>query len=324
MVLYADIAAAYYAAVRELSTFLVGQCHLSSIREGLNLHPEDECSDCPVRTNRGTRPGSCFADLLFGTVLKRVIQCRDAKRDDDRHRPTIEWDGHRDLCLRLAVTEVPMIDVVWADDLAEAVDCCSASECPQAMEIAAGCLSKQRRQSCCADLAPGRCPLTFFRGQPRFVCSGSTATRTCCISCHATNMLVCSNPLMAPSEPSSTTVGGPSVPRGERFFGIRRLILTPKGASCAPWLCPNSSMGPARGRLSRLGSGALSMARCCFFTVRSFQSAVDQHLHASTICSRAQLPSPGVTLYLERCRYLRQLIIAGPNILWALVKLDGP
>ena len=39
MVLFADIASAYYAALRELSTSSVGQCRLSAILEGLRLHP---------------------------------------------------------------------------------------------------------------------------------------------------------------------------------------------------------------------------------------------------------------------------------------------
>ena len=39
------------------------------------------------------------------------------------------------------MTAVNLSDVVWADDLAQAIDCPSAHACPQTLGVAAGCLS---------------------------------------------------------------------------------------------------------------------------------------------------------------------------------------
>ncbi|CAE7670846.1 unnamed protein product [Symbiodinium sp. CCMP2456] len=80
--------------------------------------------DVPIRTFRGTRPGSAFADVLFAFLVPRVLAFRDSLKDDGMQRsaaPELPWDGcftlqgcsETDCRQRIAVKEV-----VWADDLA--------------------------------------------------------------------------------------------------------------------------------------------------------------------------------------------------------------
>ena len=383
MVLFADIAAAYYSAVRELSTSPVGQSRLDAILDGLHLHPEDEqllrehisqppalvqdqaprwtagiCSiinhgtwmriagagDCPVRTSRGTRPGSCFADLLFGAVLKRVVECRDSKRSSN-HRPRFEWDGCRDLTTRPATTEVAMDDVVWADDLAEAIDCSSARECPHTLGVAAGCLSDAfAEHGMRLSYGPKKTAATVLLRGP-----GSKHVATSLFQQPAQVRVLrehCSPDLLHLVS-TYRHVGVQQSFDGSFRCELRHRIAEAWGAFRSArrkiFRNPNIAFGAKQGFLrslviSKLLYGAGSWPPLRQGEWRSFYSVLlslyrqilglrhgdNQHLHASSICARARLPSPEVTLHLERCRYLRQLILVGPDVLVALVKLDEP
>ena len=54
----------------------------------------------PVLTKHGTRPGSTFANITFGLMVKRVLACRDSLM-----RPAVaesvvqnlKWNGHKSL-----------------------------------------------------------------------------------------------------------------------------------------------------------------------------------------------------------------------------------
>ena len=72
----------------------------------------------PVLTNRGTRPGSSWADVTFATILRRILKRRDEARSQDA-TPMIPWDGSQDIfhCGEPRTT-VPVTDTIWADDLA--------------------------------------------------------------------------------------------------------------------------------------------------------------------------------------------------------------
>ncbi|CAE7938325.1 unnamed protein product, partial [Symbiodinium necroappetens] len=50
----------------------------------------------PVRTYRGTRPGSAFADVVFALLIPRVLALRDALRSsaiEHSCAPVLPWDG---------------------------------------------------------------------------------------------------------------------------------------------------------------------------------------------------------------------------------------
>ena len=108
-VLFADVSAAYYSTVRELAarnpaetrqgpqgaddlSLEVQRClpsgleqagadpWLSALTSTLNagtwMYLQGDT--VPVRTRRGTRPGSAWADLTFGVIIARILKVRDA------------------------------------------------------------------------------------------------------------------------------------------------------------------------------------------------------------------------------------------------------
>ena len=49
----------------------------------------------PILTKRGTRPGSAFADITFGVMLKRILDFREVLKAEASvsSRPAFTWDG---------------------------------------------------------------------------------------------------------------------------------------------------------------------------------------------------------------------------------------
>ena len=132
---FVDLAAAYYAVIREL---LFGRdastCSLHEITDALGLDDDDlqclahymdqeavlrdsatsdflltiatEMHDSTwffmagdsrvVRTQRGTRPGGCMADALFSLLFAAVIR-RAKRRSDFPPAPRVPWDGCKSL-----------------------------------------------------------------------------------------------------------------------------------------------------------------------------------------------------------------------------------
>ncbi|CAE7805203.1 Shprh [Symbiodinium sp. KB8] len=74
----------------------------------------------PAATQRGTRPGSSFADLVFAMLIPKILARRDSFRGNHHHGvpPTFPWDGERTLEPCDASEEIEVGDVIWADDLA--------------------------------------------------------------------------------------------------------------------------------------------------------------------------------------------------------------
>ena len=94
-----------------------------------------------MRTARGTRPGSSWADVLFALLLPRILRKRDELLSGLRSRayqPTLPWDGVRSLdppppgAPRIALTEV-----IWADDLAIPKICAEPADVEPALRAEA-------------------------------------------------------------------------------------------------------------------------------------------------------------------------------------------
>ena len=159
-ILFCDLASAYYAVVRELllGTNLT-DASLEEVTHSLGLSNDDlqmlrayvdseviinEDGDesllqelarevhthtwfwihqdhSLVLTRRGTRPGSSWADVLFGILFAKVLR----RRGDFEGLgicPKIPWSGKKELVAfdarRRDVAEVAVQDVIYADDLA--------------------------------------------------------------------------------------------------------------------------------------------------------------------------------------------------------------
>ncbi|CAE7235584.1 unnamed protein product, partial [Symbiodinium necroappetens] len=76
--------------------------------------------DTPVVSMRGTRPGSSFADLVFALLVPKILALRDSLRGFEARSeaPVYRWDGERTLAPCIDGEEIPVKDVIWADDLA--------------------------------------------------------------------------------------------------------------------------------------------------------------------------------------------------------------
>ena len=166
-VIFADVASAFYAAIRQLAA-PVPSHNFQALCAGLGLTEGDMrelagklagklqepsglasngaspwlqaltaqvhsgtwmtigTSPDPVVTRRGTRPGSPWADVTFGTILKRVLAFRDESRDTCRV-PTVPWDRSKNLFVTgAAVVDVPVEEVIWADDVSTCLEVDSA------------------------------------------------------------------------------------------------------------------------------------------------------------------------------------------------------
>ena len=160
-VLFAEISAAFYAAVRQLAAPVLAStveqiCRGLQLSEGdieeLRQRIKEPCALArehapawlqavaarihsatwmtiadtgadPMATHRGTRPGSSWADIMFAAILRRVLQCRDAARGCDV-TPLVPWDGTKNpfIC-GPPRSHVPLS----ADDISTCCDLGSAS-----------------------------------------------------------------------------------------------------------------------------------------------------------------------------------------------------
>ena len=157
--LFADVASAYYCAVRGLTARRPTRCDHQAGGEADTAGREDVeeqlrlpsalaradatpwlealtaefndrtwmylAGDCqPVLTRKGSRPGSSWADLFYGVTVPRIIALRDEMRQDYEGVPkrwTIRWDGLRDLSVPSANQE-DWIEEAVLDDVIWADD----------------------------------------------------------------------------------------------------------------------------------------------------------------------------------------------------------
>ncbi|CAE7223156.1 unnamed protein product [Symbiodinium sp. CCMP2456] len=181
--LFCDLAAAYYAIVRE--TIVGRDAHsapLEDVVRSLGLTREDlqalqHFSACEpvlnaegeegeallhslakefhsdswfllqgdhtvVRTRRGTRPGSSWADVMFSMLFAKVLE-RRGTFSSEGFQPVVMWNGQRQPVAfdarRAGARSIVVQDIVYADDLATCILTDKASQLPQAARHVAGC-----------------------------------------------------------------------------------------------------------------------------------------------------------------------------------------
>ena len=157
VILFADVSAAYYSAVRALTARREGE---DGVRPPQHQDPEVQkqlekpsalsqgyasqwlqalthdlndrtwmtlsSDDTPVLTTQGSRPGSSWADLFFGVTIPGILAVRDQMRLESPKkagRVVVAWDGWKGFFdpkpqEAPAPASADLDDVVWADDLA--------------------------------------------------------------------------------------------------------------------------------------------------------------------------------------------------------------
>ncbi|CAE7721597.1 unnamed protein product [Symbiodinium sp. CCMP2592] len=302
----------------------------------------------PVQTRRGSRPGSTFADLMFGAGVTAILDLKNELRAGTpgaAAKPSIPWDGRRDLSYPSAAnTAVSLEDVVWADDVAECVvfeDAGSAS-----VRVATS------TSNFAEAFASFGYTLTFgatkTAAMMKLTGPGSRRARSELFGRHACL------PVLLENAPPATL----PVVTSYKHLGM---IQTP-GNSLLPeikYRCGNAWQAFRQGRKAVYRNKKLSMARRgtllgsavltrLFFGAGAWpflrpgeeQTLIgtmmgilrqtlcvphggDQHVCRAETCALLGVADPVTALRVERLRYVRQLVAAAPDALWALVRLDA-
>ena len=184
VILFADVSAAYYSAVRALTARRdedegAAQCRHQDPEVQLQLDKPSALSrgdasewlqalthdlndrtwmtlntdDTPVLTTQGSRPGSSWADLFFGVTVPGILAVRDQMRQESPKQATqvlVEWDGWRGFFdppsgVVLTSTSAVLEDVVWADDLASYLEISRPDEAASVVGLEASFLNDSFR-----------------------------------------------------------------------------------------------------------------------------------------------------------------------------------
>ena len=306
----------------------------------------------PVATARGTRPGSSWADILFGLLLPRILLCRDehlVQLGCKSRKASLPWDGvyNLDPCA-VKDRQLEVQEIIWADDLAipKIIDDPHAVE--QALRAEATALTE-----------------AFFTFGFR-LSFGDHKTAAIVTLCGRRSreakhrlfgpaglggqlpILLEHLPVMSlPLPPKYKHLGVYQAPAGalrdeirhraaqaratfaeakRKVYKSKAIALSRKAALLATTVLPKLLHGagawpPLTKRDFRTFSGAV----WGFYRgVMGIPRDEDQHLTAHACFSLLQLPAPATLLRLSRLSYLGQLVRSGPPEVWAALRVDQP
>ncbi|CAE7376905.1 unnamed protein product, partial [Symbiodinium necroappetens] len=300
----------------------------------------------PVVTHRGSRPGSSLADIMYSAGVGCILAKRDALRTADPTAgrvPRIPWDGRRDISPADAPTQWPSLsEVIWADDLAEFFLLSDSARAAHQVGLEASFL----------DEAFGSHGYTLTYGTSKTAAMvllggrGSKAAKRALFGRAGVITVVrehhpaASLPLVAQYKHLGVMVGTSFLTelrarcasawaafrQGRvRAYRCRRISVARRGALLRAMVLPRLLFGAGAWPSLRQGERTLfhrtlvSMYRQTLCIPRT----EDQHITGATMCALLHLPDPTTVLRVERLRYLRQMVQAAPDALWALVSYFG-
>ena len=304
----------------------------------------------PVNTARGTRPGSSFADLVFAILVPRVLHERDQLRDSTfSSAPVLPWDGRH--CLEGCGSggdSITIREVVWADDLAVPQCCPNLPAMRSAIATETGALadsftSHGMRLSfgpnktaviasvCGAGSRAARHALfgpTNAKGTVRALREGSVETLVPLVSSYKHL-----GAMQAPFGAMGQEIRYRAAQATAAFHEGRRQIYKNRSLPVA-----RKAMLLEATVIAKLTLGAGSWPPLCkrdravFDTTlwRCYRAILciprtdDQAVTAHRCLAATGLPSPDTLLRRLRLLYLRQLVQAAPDQLWAAVRADRP
>ena len=281
---------------------------------------------------------------MYSAGVGCIIAKRDSLRAADSHAgrvPCIPWDGRRDVSPAGAPIQWPSLsDVIWADDLAA---CFLLSDSARAahqvgleasfLDEAFGChgytLTYGASKTAAMVLLGGRGPkaakralfsragaVTVLRGTPP-CCSTSPGDAVQAPWRYGWHFV----PHRAPRQ-VCLSLGSFQARPGACLYRCRRISVARRGALLRAMVLPRLLFGAGAWPSLRRGEHTLfhrtlvSMYRQTLCIPRN----EDQHISGATMCALLHLPDPATVLRVERLRYLRQLVQAAPDALWALVR----
>ncbi|CAE7155771.1 unnamed protein product, partial [Symbiodinium necroappetens] len=297
----------------------------------------------PVVTHRGSRPGSSLADIMYSAGVGCIIAKRDSLRTADPNAgrvPCIPWDGRRDVSPAGAPTQWPSLsDVIWADDLAA---CFLLSDSARAahqvgleasfLDEAFGCHGYTLTYGASKTAA-----MVLLGGRGSKAAKRALFSRAGAVTVLREHHPAAPLPLVAQYKHLGVMVGTSFLTelrarcasawaafrQGRvRAYRCRRISVARRGALLRAMVLPRLLFGAGAWPSLRQGEHALlhrtlvSMYRQTLCIPRT----EDQHITGATMCALLHLPDPATVLRVERLRYLRQLVQAAPDALWALVR----
>ena len=307
--------------------------------------------DTAVLTSRGSRPGSSWADLIFAALIRRILERRNQLRASHpgvSSPLSVPFDGKR--CLDPCPGDAPPIsisEVVWADDLA-VPRITNPTHAAHAIGFESGILTDAFFEfGFSLSFGPHKTAgLLSLRGQ-----GSRRASRAVFSSCGLNGQI----PVLLEDQPgvclplvaSYRHLGCQQAPAGGLRLeiqyrvsqaratfseGRRKVYKNPKisvrrkghilGSTVLPKLVYGAgAWGPLSAGETRLFSGALWGF---YRPLLGIGRGDDQRLDASTCFALLGLPSPATLLRTQRLLYLGQLIRAGPDELWAVLRADRP
>ena len=303
----------------------------------------------PIATGRGTRPGSSFADLVFALLLPRILRVRDTLRDacpSLSSWPSYPWDGEHTLAPCSASDRIEVHDVLWADDLAVPRICTGTADLPKAIAAETAALT-----DACGEhglvLAYGPhktaavatvCGKDSRRVRHELYGRGACAGEIKVLREHTGYAVL-------PLVPAYKHLGVQQQPAGAISGEIRLRVGQAKAAFRDGRRKIYKSAGISVKRkafllqalvLSKLTQGAGSWPPLTRRDRQTFDTALwtfyrsilcvphggRQSITGLTCFALTGLPSSDTLLRKCRLQYLKQLVAAGPDVLWALIRAD--
>ena len=319
----------------------------TAINSNTWMHLKDD--HIPIITRRGTRPGSAWADLSFGVIVGRILRLRDNCRAPPAAgcvTPSVPWDGYRHWGpVAEPHTWLALDDLVWADDLSTCINVACAEEAAAVVASEAGALT-DAFHSHGFELSFGprkTAAIVSLRGP------GARAARRALFAGKAELCVLreqvgpAALPLVDQYKHLGVVQAGAGCIRREihqrcaaawtafregrtRVFRCKRVSLRRRGILLNMLVLSKLLYGagawpPLKAGEMRKFTGALfSIYRATL----GLRATDDQHLSVSAICTLLDLPDPATLLRVEQLRYLKQLCCAAPDVLWALLRCDGP
>ena len=384
-VIFADVSSAYYSTIRDLAAripgpkaqaqsgsdeaeydelTIAGQLQQPSALEQSNAHPWLQAltatinggtwmhlrnDDIPVLTRRGTRPGSAWADLSFGVLLKRILHLRDqgkAAAANACGKEQLSWDGcrHWGPCEECRLT-VTIDDLIWADDIASCLPIEHAADAGAAVCTEAGLLTDAfaahelklafgpRKTAAIISLRgkgsrPARRQIFGGKAELSVLLEHSGCAKLPIVESYKhLGVLQSAEGNIKPEVKARSAAAWVAFREGRtRIFRCRRVALTKRGSMLHSPVMSKLLFGI--GAWPPLDVGARRVfAGTVFSLYRStlgLKATEEQHASLATVCALLGLLDHESLLHIERLRYIGQLVKHGPDALWALVRADPP
>ena len=283
---------------------------------------------------------------MYSAGVERIVAKRDSLRGcgaGANRVPRIPWDGCRDLSVPAAATqEAVLSDVIWADDLAECFLLTDASRAASQIGQEASCLDGAfTSHGYTLSYGTSKTAALAYLGGP-----GSRAARRALFG-QATTVAVLREEQPAAALPLVTQYKHLGVVVGASFlvelqarcssawaafrqgrvraYRCRHISVARRGALLRCMVLPRLLFGAGAWPKLRKGEEALyhRTVSSMFRQTLCVPKHENQHISGATMCAMLCLPDPKTLLSVERLRYLRQLVQAAPDVLWALVRSDS-